>query len=246
MTLPPEDRVSALLAEAASLLEAGRGGEAADIFGRVLLLDPAKAQARRGLEAARADLAEARRQLDGRLEEARVAIPKDPIRAREILDQVLRDGGDRDRAHALLDRLDGRAGRLGDVSRLPREPYGDGLATDLARRRRSPVTRQAFVAGCTVAFVALAVGLAFSWERLVGGLVQNPAPTSVSVPPSTGVPAPAAGEAALTRARELMQRGDPAAALAVLDRVSPDEPTYPLARRLRAEAAAAIRRGFPQ
>jgi hypothetical protein len=38
LTLPPEDRVSALLAEAASLLEVGRGGEAADIFGRVLLL----------------------------------------------------------------------------------------------------------------------------------------------------------------------------------------------------------------
>ena len=246
MTLPPEDRVSALLAEAASLLEAERGGEAADIFGRVLLLDPTQAEARGGLEAARAGLAEARRQLDGRLEEARVAIPEDPVRAREILDQVLRDGGDRDRAHTLLDRLDSRAGRLGDASRLPREPYGDALATDLARRRRSPVTRQAFVAGCTVAFVALAVGLAFSWERLVGGLVQNPSPSSVSVPPSTGIPAPAAGEAALARARELMQRGDPAGALAVLDRVSRDEPTYPLARRLRAEAAAAIRRGTVQ
>jgi hypothetical protein len=94
-----------------------------------------------------------------------------------------------------------------------------------------------------VAFVALAVGLAFSWERLVGGLVQNPSPSSVSLPPVPGVPAPAAGEAALARARDLMQRGDPFGALAVLDRVPPDEPTYPLARRLRAEAAAVIRRG---
>lgn len=243
MTLPPEDRVGALLTEAASLLEAGRGGEAADIFGRVLLLDPTQAEARGGLEAARADLAEARRRLDGRLEEARVAIAEDPVRAREILDQVLRDGGDRDRAHTLLDRLDSRAGRVGDPSLLPREPYGDALATDLVRRRRSPLTRQAFMAGCTVAFVALAVGLAFSWERLVGGLVQNPSPSSVSLPPVPGVPPPAAGEAALARARDLMQRGDPVGALAALDRVSPEEPTYPLARRLRAEAAAVIRRG---
>ena len=241
MTLPEEDRVNALLAEAASLLDAGRGGEAADIFGRVLLLDPTRPEARGGLEAARADLAEARRRLDGRLEEARVAIPGDPARAREILDQVLRDGGDRDRAHVLLDRLDSRAGRL-DAGPLPREPYPGASSNEPSRRRRSTVSRQAFVGGCTVAFVALAVGLVFSWERLVEGLIQNPAPSSLSISPSTGVPAPAAGEAAVARARELMQRGDPAGAIAVLDRVSRNEPTYPLARRLRAEAVAAIGR----
>ena len=241
-TLPPADRVGALLAEAARRLDEGRGGEAADIFGRVLLLDPTQAEARAGLETARADMAEARRRLDGRLEEARSAIPSDPERARRILDQVLRDGGDRDGAHALLDRLDGRAGRVAEAPRLPPDLSAAALAGDSPRRRPTPISRQAFVAACTVAFVALAVGLAFSWDRLVGGLVQNPSPSSVSLPPSTGVPAPTVGEEALARARDLMQRGDPAGALAVLDRIPRDEPAYPLARRLRADAVAALGR----
>jgi hypothetical protein len=228
-----------MLAEAAGLLDAGRGGEAADIFGRVLLLDPACIEARSGLDAARAALAETRRRLDGRLDEAQTAIPHDPERAREILDEVVRDGGDRDRAHALFDRLDGRSGRL-DAGPSPRDWNGEAGSMEPPRRRRSPLSRHAFIAGCTIAFVGLAVGLAFSWERIVSGLVKNPAPSRSLPPPSTGVPEPAAGDAALVRARELIRQGDPARALAALDAVSPDDPAYPMARRLRAEALAAM------
>jgi len=232
-----EDRVQTMLAEAAGFLGTGRDGEAADIFGRVLLVDPACAEARSGLEAARAALAETRRRLDGQIEDARAAMRDDPKRAREILDLVLRDGGDRDRVHTLFDRLDDRSGRL-DAPPAPRDSNSE--VSRIEPRRRSPLSRQAFIGGCTVAFVGAAVGLAFSWERIVGGLVQNPSPRRSPAPLSAGTPEPATGEATLVRARELIRQGDPARALAVLDAVSPDEPAYPLALRLRAEALAAI------
>lgn len=232
-----EDRIQTMLAEAAAFLEAGRDGEAADILGRVLLVDPGCVEARSGLDAARAALAEVRRRLDGQLEEAQAAIPDDPRRAREILDQVLRDGGDRDRVHALFDRLDDRSGRL-DAAPLAR--HSDGDVSRAEPRRRSPLSRQAFVLACTVVFVGVAVGLAFSWERIVSGLVQNPAPSRSVTPSSAATAEPSAGDATLVRARELIRQGDPARALAALDTVSPDEAASPLARRLRAEALAAM------
>jgi tetratricopeptide (TPR) repeat protein len=235
-----EERVRSQIAQAESLLDTGSYSEAADIFGRVLLLDPSRDDARRGLDRARSALAEQRRRMDGRLAEARRAIELgDAETARGLLAQVVKLGGDRDQAHALLDRLDERTGRIG-AAPLPREA---GSSREQGpRRHRSAFPRQLFVAAWTFMFVTAAVGLAFSWERLVGSLVRSPAPTSVSLPPSTRVPRPAAGDEALAEARRLLERGDPVAALHVLDGVAPTEPAYPFARELRRQALMAIGR----
>jgi hypothetical protein len=55
-------------------------------------------------------------------------------------------------------------------------------------------------------------------------------------------PRQAAGEEVLARARRLIERGDPAAAIEVLDSVSPAEPAYPFARELRRQAVTAMER----
>jgi FimV-like protein len=236
-----EDRVRAQIAEAESLIAAGRGHEAADILGRILLLDPGRDDVVQALERAQAALAEERRRMEGRLEDARRAIEDgDPETARDLLAQVVNGGGDRDRAHALLDRLDDRAGRIDAAA--PRQ-WTDLAPEEGPYRLRSPLPRQVFVAVWTLAIVTATVGLAFSWEQLVGSLVRNPAPTSSSLAPSGRLPRPRAGDEALAEARRLLERGDPATALEILDAVSPEEPAYPLARELRRQAVASRQRG---
>jgi FimV-like protein len=236
----PEDRVRAQIAEAEKLIAAGRGLEAADILGRILLLDPGRDDVVQALERAQATLAEERRRMEGRLDDARRAIEDgDPETARDLLDQVVSRGGDRDRAHALLDRLDDRTGRI-DAS-APRQ-WAELAPEDRPHRLRSPLPRQVFVAVWTLVIVTATVGLAFSWEQLVGSLVRNPAPTSSSLAPSGRLPRPRAGDEALAEARRLLERGDPATALEILDGVSPEEPAYPLARELRRQAMVSEQR----
>jgi len=87
----------------------------------------------------------------------------------------------------------------------------------------------------------LAAGVASSWERLVRGLVEPPAPAPFAGPPVTEAAAQSPGERAVVEARLLAERGDAAAALALLDRISPDEPAYPFARRFRAQLEASVR-----
>jgi FimV-like protein len=206
------------------------------MFGRVLLLDSECKEAREGLDESRAQLAEERRLMDSRLEQARGAIERgDPERARSLLEDVVREGGDRDRAHALLDRLDWRPGRI-----EPAPASGaDRTVLDRAPAPSNAPSRQAVVAAWTVLLVTLALSLGFSWEDFVARLVRNPAPTSASVPPST--PAPRMAAQALSDARELLDRGQPAAAIAILDGVAPTEPAYPFARELRRQAVAALK-----
>ena len=86
-----------------------------------------------------------------------------------------------------------------------------------------------------------AVGVGSSWDQLLVSLSLTPSPTSHPSPHTTQVPVPLAGDRALAEARELLDRGDPAGALAALDRVSPLEPAYPFARQLRTHAAAVLR-----
>lgn len=229
-----------MLAQAKSLLEAGQAGEAADVFGRILLQDPRCAEARQGLEDARAVDAEFERRLEARVEEARrLAEAGEREGALRHLEDILRDRGDHDGATALLDRLDDRAGAMGSVS-ASREPWEQPAG------RSEPAlgawSRRALVGAWSVAFAILAAGLAFSWERLVDRLVQNPSPSSVSVPPSTQIAAPSAGQELLGRARRLLEQGDPAGAVPVLDAIAPGDPAYPFARQLRVQAEASLRK----
>jgi hypothetical protein len=238
LSLPVKDRVRVPIAEAKALLDAGSLREAADIFGRVLLLDPRHREAGKGLKRAEALLAENERRLDADLEDATRALRAgQDDRARVLLDRVVREGGDGGRALALLDRLDGRTGRLDSLGQGTRVASAAGRPVG---RRAAPLSRQALVGAWTLVIVTLAVSLAFSWDRLVDNLVGTPAPASAAIAPSTTEPDVTPGEVAVSRARELVARGDLSTALVILDEVAPTDAEYPFARRLREQVVAAL------
>jgi hypothetical protein len=242
VSLPVEDRVRALVEEAKALLGSGLSNDAADIFGRVLLLDPRHLEASRGLDQARELSAEKQRRLEACLEDAsRAADTGRNDVARQLAEQALRDGGDAGRAQTLLDRVDDRAGRLDSLGGIL--PTEGRIALRAPLRRPAPVSRQALVAAWTLAFVTMAVGLAFSWDRLVGDLVSAPAPESPSIMATAPEADVTAGAVAVSRARELVARGDLATALVILDEVSPADAEYPFARRLRSQVSAALTGG---
>ena len=237
MTPTETDPLRTLLARGRALLDRNQGREAADLFGRVLLRDPGNAEARAGLQRAHAFVSEGERALEAQLEQAHQATEAgDDQRARALLEEVLSKGGDRDRAHALLDRLDTRAGRLDGLDH--REDTPARLPAPPPRRAWM---RAALIGAWAVGFALLAVGVGTSWDRLLVSLSRTPSPTSRPGPPTTQVPVPPAGERALAEAREKLDKGDAAGALATLDRVSPQEPAYPFARQLRTHAAAVLR-----
>ena len=179
MSAAPDDRVPDPLGAALRLLESGHSREAADAFGRLLLQDPGHAPARRGLEQARAALAEEARLLDSVLDDARVAARAgERARAVRLLEDVIRGGGDRDRAAELLERLTQRSGRLDVGAALPPLPGSDGALRPRAHRGWS---RRVFIASWMVVFALLAGGLAWSWDELVARLVAKPAPHARSL-----------------------------------------------------------------
>jgi hypothetical protein len=237
LTPTETDPIRTLLVRGRALLDHNQGREAADLFGRVLLRDPANLEAREGLKRARAFVHEHERALEAKLEHAVRALQGgEEAGARALLEEVVSNGGDRDRAHALLDRLDTRAGNL----------HGLDHEEETAARMPPPPARRAWaraalIGAWALAFAALAVGVGTRWDRLLVSLSRTPSPTSRAGPPTTQVPVPPAGERALAEARELLDRGDAAGALAALDRVSPQEPAYPFARQLRTHAAAVLR-----
>jgi hypothetical protein len=241
----PRERVMDPVGEAWALLEAGHPQEAALLFGRVLLQEPALEEARRGLVQARARAGEVERELEARLEEARnAAAAGDAARARALLDDVIRLGGDRDRAHDLLDRLDERGGMVALAAQAP--PPAPALAAAAAAERgRAWRSRTAFATACGVAFAALTTTVAASWDHLMGRLERRPLPAAyaASVVP---LPAPPAGERALSEARRRLEKGDVNGALASLKNIGPDDPVYPFALQLRARAEGASRGGSGQ
>jgi len=80
-------------------------------------------------------------------------------------------------------------------------------------------------------------------RRLLDRLTRAPSPSSRPAPPASSLAAPTHGERAVADARRLLDQGEAATALALLDRISPDEPAYPFARELRRQAEAALRSG---
>jgi nitroreductase len=241
VTATDRERIQGLLAEGWRLLEAGDAREAALVFGRVAMVEPARAEAIRGLASARGAITESERRTDERLDEARRALATGQLAAaRAGLEAVIADGGDRDHAAALLDRLDERGGRLERAQLPAAEPVAGPV------RRPSPVSwsRRAFAAASTIVLVVLGAGVFSSWDRLLFGLTRPPAPRPSGV---AALPPPArGGDRALAEARRLLDAGESAAALAALDRVGPEEPAYPFARQLRQQAELALREGPPR
>jgi hypothetical protein len=236
VTASDRERIQGLLAEGWRRLESGEPREAALVFGRVALVEPTRAEAVRGLAAANAAITESQRQADERLEQARQALERgDHAVARAALEAVIADGGDRHQAAALLDRLDGRGGRLDRAEEATGSVEPVAIVTPPSRVSWS---RRAFAAAWATALVVLGVGVFSSWDRLLFGLTRPPAPHSHAGEPWV---APATrGDRALAQARRLMDKGDAAAALAVLDRVGTQEPAYPFARQLRHQAEQAL------
>jgi hypothetical protein len=183
LTVNGGDRIRDLLSEGWQLLEAGRSREAADAFGRVLLQDAGHEEARRGLDTSRAAAAEQARLLDVRMDEACRALDAgDRPRARTLLEEVVRLGGDRDRALSLLDRMEDREGRLGG-SEAVGESSG-GVAPAALPGAAREWSRRAFAAGWAVVLASLLAIAALSWDSWVAGLVRTPSPQSRAAAPS--------------------------------------------------------------
>jgi tetratricopeptide (TPR) repeat protein len=238
LTDQQQERSGYLLAKGWRLLGEGRAREARAVFGRLHFQDPDHPDAREGMAQAQAAEAEAGRALEAQLAEARRRLDEgDRGGARARLEAFLDLGGDPEEALPLLDRVDGRSGRIDDAV-LAARPAAQPPPSARPARRWS---RRLLIGAWALAFALLAAGVGSSWERLVGTLVQTPTP-STQPGPVPGVPAlQAAGERALAEARRHLQRGDTAAALEVLDRIAPADPAYPFARRIRALAEAARR-----
>jgi hypothetical protein len=232
LSLRREPRITVLLGEGWRLFRRGRAREAADAFSRILLLDPSHREARDGLRQAQSAAAEQDRVGEAKLDEARrAAAAGDIAGARALVEQALLLGSERDAARDILDRLDARGGRLQSSLRHEAGP-DEPRATPRAGGPSS--TRRMVTVAWAVAFALLAGGLVASWESLVESLVRTPSPSTGLVVSSVDG-APPAGPSALAEARRLMEEGDRDGALAKLDRISPSDPAYPLARRLRAE-----------
>lgn len=237
------DRVRSLVAEGWKLLASGSEGDAADLFGRVLLQDPGCADAREGLAQARAAAAERARRLDDGLDQAqRAAAAGDHDAARALLQQIVEQGGDRDRAHTALDRLDARGGRV-DHDLLVKDGVAGLARIGAAAPLSAAWARPALALACTVGFAVLAVGVDARWDGLIQALEGAPRPASAATPAPAAVAPLSRGEQALADARRLMEQGDAAGALRALDRVRPEEPAYPFARQLRRQAESALRAG---
>jgi hypothetical protein len=212
-------RLEDLLTEGWAALRDGEAARAADVFSRVRLLDPRHGEAVRGEAEARALLDEGQR-----LQEARLA-EDDADRARQ----------------ARASRIEPSAEPPALIAEAAAFPLPSASAGPSSRRRTW--SRITVAAGWTIGFGLLAAGVASSWENLVGRLAGKPTPQSEPAPPVTALPMAPHGERLLADARRLLDAGDLAGALAALDRVSPEEPAYPLARKLRDEAQTLARSG---
>jgi hypothetical protein len=234
MEATPGERVQGLMSDAWALLDAARPREAALLFGRVLLQDPVHEEARQGLVLARAQAGELDRELEERLQSAREAAGGGDLpRARALLAEVIRLGGDRDSAHDLLDRLDERGGLLPARSRA--EPAWSEArdGADPPPAGRAWWSRNVFATVCAVAFAAATTTVAAGWEHLLGRLERRPSPAAYAL---TTLPLPPAGERALAEARRRLDHGDVRGALAALGDIRPDDPVYPFALQLRQRA----------
>ena len=235
MTATDRDRIQGLLAEGWRLLEAGDPREAALVFGRVALVEPASPEALRGLASARAAITESERRNDERLHEAQRAPRRATAgRARGP------GGGDRGRRRSRPCREPARSARR--ARRTPRSRRGAARgagAQPVARASAVSWSRRAFAAAATIVLVVLGAGVFSSWDRLLFGLTRPPSPRSDQ---AAAWPAPpTGGERALAEARRLLDAGDAARARwSPLDRVGPQEPSYPFARQLRQQAERAL------
>lgn len=211
-------------------MAAGRGREASLRFSRILLGDPTNPRAREGEVAARALLAEEERVAALKVHEAHLAPDSRQVGEAE--------GGDR----AISSPH--RPGALGGLEGGPR-PVSEGSPGRSALAPRvGGSTRMLLVLGWGAALAVVLGLVATSWERIVGDLARTPRPVSQPAPPATSLREPTTAEAALAQARLLLAAGDARSALRLLEQIPTQDPNWPFARQVRAEAEAAL--GLPR
>jgi hypothetical protein len=131
----------------------------------------------------------------------------------------------------------------------------DGLDGGSPARPRGPREREgggggrwhrdALVAFWALGFALLASRVAWSFERLVAGLARVPTPHSTAVPSPVSAAALSPGDATLLEARRLIEQGDAAGTLAASGRVTPEDPAYSSAPRVRHQAERTLGEGGP-
>lgn len=228
------DKIEGLVAEGRALVAAGRPRDAALVFERLLLLSPGDPDARAGRDAALAASAERDRDLDARLDDVETRIDKGTHSdARAILDAVVRDGGDSHRAAALLDRIPIPPGWFS-----LRRSDGDSALPPPPARSTSSRSRTILGLACGALFLLLGVAVAANWGTLIRRLEQAPQPQAaitLSADPHLRLE-----DQTIAAARRHLEDGDPARAVALLDSVHPQQPSYPFARQLRGQAERAL------
>jgi hypothetical protein len=230
-------KAQGLLEDGRRLLERGDPREAALVLSRLLLLEPDHAEALSLMTAARAALAEAERRAQEALGSAEAALAAgERETARQKVEQALAAGADHERAHALLDRLDPRGGRMDP----PPAAEGAEPPAHVEPPARSGWSRAAFIGLCAALFTVMGVGVASTWPGLLARLTEAPSPRSAPLATSES-PGSTVGDRTVARARRLLESGEARAALSVLDTVSPQDPAYPFARQLRGHAQRALK-----
>lgn len=202
-------KIEGSIAEGRALIAAGRPGDAALVFERVLLVAPDDAAARSGLDDARRAAAESERVLEERRAESAPPYGRAPIESRWF---------------------------------SWRAAAPDACETPAPPPVISGRSRAVLGSACAVAFAALGLAVASNWDGLMRSLTRAPVPRDPGVAISS-LPAARAEDQTIATARRLIDAGDPARAVALLDSVSPDQPAYPFARQLRGHAERAMRQG---
>ena len=217
----------------------GRYERAIDIWTRVLFLDRSHARARAYIERARAALSERLRESEELVHTGVEAFERgDVTEARSLLTSAVEQGGGRDEALSVLDRLNRLEVAAGD-EQLPRR---GGVTRPFGRRELAPgagpgARRVRVVPLVLFVGVVLAAGyMALSggeWEALVWGRSARSvvAPVLTTVEP---LPLPSGASVRVSRARRLVEDGRLHQALSLLDTVGGSAPLAEEADALRA------------
>ena len=143
--------------------------------------------------------------------------------------------------------------RLAAAERVPiprgwfalRRSDGEGPAPAPPAGAPSGRSRMMLGAVCAALFLLLGAAVAATWDGLMRRLAQAPTPQEASLAFATD-PGTRAEDQTIATARRLLEDGDPARAVALLDSVHPRQPSYPFARQLRGQAERALRQAGPR
>lgn len=207
----------------------GRYERAIDIWTRVLFLDRSHARARAYIERARAALSERLRESEELVHTGVEAFERgDVTEARSLLTSAVEQGGGRDEALTVLDRLNRLEVAAGNTQ-VPRR----GEATAVFGRRElevgaGPVVRRVRIVPLVLLVVVVVTAgyLAMSWGEWESLVLGRPAARAVVFPQPAvePIPLPSGASVRVSRARRLVEEGRLHQALDVLGSVGRGDP----------------------